>query len=140
MTVAASRADRATEEGDQAVSEIGTVEVLRMRVYPLDPEMGHEALATTVVVEPGTYPLHRDFNAYYWMMTGHINARGFTKIGDGLFTMAKWDEASGPEVTFPSRRYGPDQWAEFLAEDVCTEGHPQQRLRITIDEPAEVSR
>jgi hypothetical protein len=120
-------------------AQIGTVEVLRTRVYPLDPEMGHEPLATTVVVEPGVYPLHRDLDAYYWMMTGHLNARGSTKIGDGLFTMANWDEASGPEVTFPSRRYGPDQWADFLAEDTCTEGHPQQRLRISIDESVEMS-
>lgn len=117
--------------------QIGTVEVLRTRVYPLDPEMGREPLATTVVVEPGTYPVYRDFDAYYWMMTGRINARGSTKIGDGLFSMLNRDEASGPEVTFPSRRYGPDEWTDFIAEPTCTEGHPEQRLRFVVIEPVE---
>ncbi len=116
--------------------QIGTVEVLKVRVYPLDAETGRNPLATEVVVQPGTYPLYRDFDACYWMMTGRINGRGPVKIGDGMFMMTGSDEASGPEVTFPSQRFGPEQWADFTAEPTCTEGHPGQRLRILVNEPS----
>jgi hypothetical protein len=109
--------------------EIGTVEVLNTRVYPLDPN-NHDNLATTVVVNPGTYPLYRHHDAMYWMMTGQINRNGFDKIGDGLFLMGAGDVGEGPEVRFPSPRFGPEQWAKFLTEPFCTEGHPDQRLRI----------
>ncbi len=109
---------------------IGTVEVLKARIYPLDPEMGDEQLATTVFVDVGVYPLYQHIDAYYWMMTGRINSRGFTKMGDGLFAMSDGDAPAGPEVTFPSPRFGPEQWANFTAEPVCVEGHPDQRLRI----------
>lgn len=109
--------------------EIGTVEVLKARVYPLDPN-NHAATATTVVVEPGIYPLYRHHDAMYWMMSGQINRNGFDKVGDGLFAVSGGDVGEGPEVRFPSPRFGPDQWAEFLAESTCIEGHPDQRLRI----------
>lgn len=108
---------------------VGTVEVLRRRVYPLDPATGDHPLSTSVVVEPDTFPVFRDVDAYYWMMTGRINAR-HRKIGDGLFVMGGQDEGEGPTVTFPSPRFGPEQLAELLAEPTCTEGDPAQRLRF----------
>lgn len=120
----------------EKVHQIGTVEVLKTRIYPLDPETADHPLATTVVVEPGTYPLYGYWDAVFWVMTGKVNSRGFDKIGDGLFTMNSLDAPEGPAVTFPSRRYGPEQWAEFIAEPVCVEGHPEQRLRVLVDESA----
>jgi hypothetical protein len=117
--------------------QVGTVEILKARVYPLDPEMNDQPLATTVVVDVGTYPLYRHIDAYYWMMTGRINSRGFTKMGDGLFAINDGDAPAGPEVTFPSPRFGPEQWADFIAEPVCTEGHPAQRLRVRTVSPAD---
>jgi hypothetical protein len=116
--------------------QVGTVEILRTRIYPLDSQTDDNPLSTTVVVDPGVYPLFRYFDATYWMMTGRINGRGIDKIGDGLFTMNCSDAPSGPEVRFPSRRFGPDEWAELLAEPTCTEGAPEQRLRINVYAPA----
>ena len=110
--------------------EVGTVEILRERVYPLDPNTGDSPVASTVVVAPGVYPLWRVADATYWMMSGHLNSGGFDKIGDGLFVMRAGDGADGPQVTFPSRRFGPDEWAAFLADPSCVEGDPEQRLRI----------
>lgn len=112
--------------------QIGTVEILRTRVYRLDPQTEDHPLATEVVVAPGVYPLYRQYDAFWWMMTGYINGRGSTKIGDDLFMMGGGDRVYGPAVTFPSRRYGLEQWSDFLAEDVCTEGHSSQRLRISV--------
>jgi len=114
----------------EKIQQVGTVEVLRTRIYPLDPKTGDHPLATTVVVEPGTYPLYGYVDTVFWMMTGRINSFGFDKIGDGMFTMNLADAPEGPEVTFPSPRYGPEQWVEFITSPVCTEGHPDQRLRI----------
>jgi hypothetical protein len=116
---------------DQSVNttQCGTVEIFRVRIYPLDPETGDHPLSTEVVVQPGIYPLYREMDAYYWMMTGRINGR-VKKICDDMFAVQLWDEASGPEVTFPSRRYGVEQWADLKAEPTCTDEHPDQRIRI----------
>jgi hypothetical protein len=120
------------------VSErIGYVEILRTRVYPLDAALGYDSAATTVVVAPGVYPLWRDGISHFWMMTGHVNSGRMHRLGDGIFSMMSADEAGGPEVTFPSKVFGPDEWADFLAEPTCTEGHPEQRLRVRQHEDAE---
>lgn len=117
---------------------IGTVTLLRTRIYALDAALDHDPVATEVVVEPSVYPLYRHADAVYWMMTGRVNGRGFDKIGDGLFVVSNGDEANGPDVTFPSRRFGPEQWAELLADPSCIEGYPEQRLRVTLDVAAAV--
>jgi hypothetical protein len=119
------------------INQAGTVEVLQLRIYPLDAMTGDHTLSTEVVVEPGTFPLYRDGDAYFWMLTGRINTRS-RKIGDGMFIMGGSDGGDGPEVTFPSRRYGPVQLAELMDEPTCTEGDPAQRLRF--DLTPEVSR
>lgn len=117
------------------MTRIGTVEVLRTRIYALDAAMSHEPMATTVIVEPGIYPLHRDGLSTYWIMTGQINERGFHRLGDGIFTMQPDDNPTGVEVTFPSRTFGPDEWSDFTGNDVTTQdGHPEQRLRISVDQ------
>lgn len=115
--------------------QVGTVELLRERIYPLDPQTADHMLSTSVVVPAGIYPVYRDVMAYYWMMTGRINARGTPKIGDGIFSVVCRDEATGPVVIFPSMRFGPRQFTTFMAEPTCIEDHPDQRLRFILTEP-----
>lgn len=113
---------------------IGSVRVLATRVYTIDPEQDvTNALATTAIVEPGEYPVYRDGDTTYWMLTGHVNKRGFERLGDGLFAINAGDEASEEEVRFPSKRFGPDEFADLLADPVCVEG-PAQRLVFTLED------
>lgn len=112
-------------------TRVGTVEILRDRVYQIDPTSA--ALdASTAVVTPGVYPLYRDFDCHYWLLTGRLNYRGLRTLSDGMFAIHQGDDPSGPEVTFPSKRFAPSEWAELLAHEQATEGHPAQRIRITI--------
>lgn len=115
--------------------KIGTVEILQLRVYPLDAE-GRDDFRTTVVVGPGTYDVYREGMTTFWMMTGQVNRRGFERLGDGMFSIVQGDVSSGIEVQFPSKRFGPDEWQAFLAEPVCTDGHPEQRLHFRLEQPA----
>lgn len=109
--------------------QVGHIEINRQRIYPLDPDATNED-RTTVVVEPGTYPLFQDGGAYFWVMTGRINARGVTRLGDGLFVVSPNDEAAGPEVQFPSPRFGEQELADLLTDPTFT-----SRCRVVIDAP-----
>lgn len=111
--------------------QIGTVEILRSRVYNLDPYWTDE-IATQVVVDAGTYPLMYDGYSHVWLLTGLLNGN-FLRRGDGLMLGYGGDKPLvGLEVTFPTKLFGPDQWKELLAHETAIEGHPEQRLRITI--------
>lgn len=112
-------------------NRVGTVEIMRFRVYPIDPNAQHDPLGTTVCVEPGVYPLYRRFDAYCWIMTGQINERQ-AKLGDGLYEISQGDKPTGLEVQFPSRTYGPDEFADLLDSPVVKEGE-SQRLRILVE-------
>jgi hypothetical protein len=118
-----------------APTRIGTVEILRQRIYPLDAQ-AHDSTRSTVIVEPGVYDLFSDGLTTFWMMRGQLNERGPWRLGDGMFSMRGGDMPSEIEVVFPSQRFGPDEWAELLAEPTFTEGHADQRIRVTLtDEP-----
>lgn len=110
---------------------VGTVEVLRTRLYSLDPN-NHEPTATEVIVEPGHYPLMFDGYSHVWIMNGVLNGQ-FLRRGDGLFVAAKEANAipTNIHVTFPSMLFGPDDWEELLKSPACREGHDLHRLRIT---------
>lgn len=110
--------------------QIGTVEVLRLRIYPIDPVGEPSPLRTTVAVEPGIYPVYRKFDAYLWLMRGRVNERN-AKIGDGLYELNAGDKPTGVEVQFPSQIFGAEQFAEFLDDPICQPG-PDQRLRFDI--------
>jgi hypothetical protein len=112
---------------------VGTVEVLRERVYPLDPQ-SNDITGTTVVVEAGHHPLYSDGYTYVWLMEGDLNGN-FMRRGDGLFTGGH-DEKTGLRVRFPSPFFGPDEWRGMVSHPTAQEGHPEQRLRITILENA----
>jgi hypothetical protein len=116
---------------DLQAARIGAVEILRQRIYPLDAE-SHDKFYSTVIVEPGMYDLYSNGMTTYWLMRGRINLRGFERLGDGLFGMRLGDEPSDIEVVFPSRRFGPDEWAALIAEPNFTEGHADQRMRVTL--------
>lgn len=111
--------------------QIGTVRITRTRDYALDPAMGHEATATTVLVQPGDYPVYRDGLSRYWRMTGVINHRHY-RIGDGMFAINEGgDVPSEDDVVFYSRRYGPDEWAELLG---AFEAETEPRLVFSLSE------
>jgi len=101
--------------GDERV-QIGTVEITRPRVYPIDPLARHDGLGTEVLVQPGEYPVFcRGGMTYYWQMAGTINGRS-ERLGDGMFIMRGGDLATADEVVFYSPRFGEDEWAAMLSE------------------------
>lgn len=123
------------DSGSESWRQVGTVEVLRSRVYPIDPHGGNHVLSTSVWVEPGIYPLYRKYDVHCWVMTGVLNER-IEKVSTGLFGLHAGDNPVGLEVRFPSRAYGSEQLAELLAEPLCQPG-PDQRLRFSFDEEVE---
>ena len=106
--------------------QIGTVEILRFRIYPIDWRADiNQPLTTTVAVEPGFYPVYRKYDAVCWVMTGRINERQ-AKIGDGLYSLSNGDEPTGVEVQFSSRVYGIEEFREFMSEGLCRPGVGQR--------------
>lgn len=114
------------------MNRIGSVEIMRLRVYNLDTEC-REPNCTTVLVEPGRYDLYRDGDTTFWLMRGLINRRGSWRLGDGLHVLIDGDDPSDVEVVFPSRRFGPNDWADLLATPEFSEGHDAQRVRVLLD-------
>jgi hypothetical protein len=107
---------------------IGSVEVLRTRTYPLDAYATGER--TEAVVEPGVYPLYERGGSKFWLMDGTINLGGMQSLGDGLIVATAGDIKSDIPVRFPSRSFGPDEWDKLVTSATCSEGDPEQRLRI----------
>ena len=108
--------------------QIGTVEILRQRIYPLDP-LNYQG-GTEVVVEPGVFPVLSNGISRLWMMTGKIMV---TSLGDGMFIFGS-QNADGPEVTFPSRTYGEEQWTDLMGDPMCDPDSPDCRLVFTIED------
>jgi hypothetical protein len=111
--------------------EIGVVEILATRIYPLDPQ-NSSLIRTEVSVEPGTYRVFSDGFSHFWLMHGHLTLNSI-RLGDGMFTFTpRADMTVDIEVQFTSLIYGPDEWTNFLKnEPVAIEGHPDQRLRFS---------
>lgn len=117
------------------LAKIGTVELLRARIYPLDAETSAELCHCphlTVIVAPGVFDLYSDGLAFWWVMRGQLNQRGAWRMGDGMFAVWPSDRPSGIDVVFPSKRFGHDEWAKLLTEPELTEGHEHQRLRVSL--------
>lgn len=99
------------------MEQVGMVTLKVLRIYPLDPYT-EDPLRTTVIVQPGSYPLYRnELGGRLWLMDGHINKRGFFRLGDGVSEVYQSDVASEIPVTFPSRVFGPDEWLEMVASE-----------------------
>jgi len=113
---------------------IGSVEVLRDRLYSIDP-YNKDQLATEVFVEAGHYPLYFNGYSHLWVMIGKLNGQ-FLRRGDGLMLASKWANAIPLNITvqFPSKLFGPDDWRDLMEHESTLEGHPDQRLRITIEQ------
>lgn len=114
------------------MERIGKIEILKTRIYPLDSVNAYGNKSTyysTVVVNPGKYPLYKRQLSFFWMMTGFLNVGKMHRMGDGLFSVQESDEASEIEVVFPSPFFGPDEWKELLRSVEFRENHPDQRLR-----------
>lgn len=105
--------------------QIGTVEVLKLRIYT-DPETFDDR-----IVEPGTYPVFLDEETaeVFWVMQGRrVIPRGLQNLGDGMFLVREGDEPVGETVEFSSPRFS---WHRFQTMgEVREEGHPEQRLRF----------
>ena len=111
--------------------QIGTVEITRPRVYPIDPLARGEITRTEVVVQPGEYPVFcRRGMTYYWQMTGTINGRS-ERLGDGMFTFGGGDRDTPDEVVFYSPRFGEDEWADMLRDAQL----PGSALNFHLDQP-----
>lgn len=96
--------------------QVGTVEITRLRIYPLDPMAHDDGLRTDVIVQPGEYPVFcLGGMTWYWQMTGTLNGRD-VRLGDGLGILRDGDVATPDEVVFYSPRFGPNEWADMLSE------------------------
>lgn len=116
---------------DGEYQQIGTLEPLRERIYPLDPLSDLDHPHTEVVVVPGQqFPVYTDGFSVFWMMNGVINIGRIQRMGDGMFRMQTCDVMSTVEVLFPSKTYGPDEWIDLLAHRTYTDGDPEQRMRF----------
>jgi hypothetical protein len=113
------------------IKKIGTIELLVLRVYPLDARNQTDD-KTEVIVAPGEFDLYQEVDTFFWMMRGEINSRGFYKLGHGIFSMNSEDASTGIEVVFPSAKFSREDFAQLLIDPVWTEGHPEQRARINI--------
>lgn len=110
-------------------TQIGTVELLRPRVYPFD--------GGDMFVEPGTYPVvWHPGGQVTFLLTGRHSRHAGTdvrELGDGLFMVRPgYDESDGDEVEFPYGCWSPTAFAELIDDPVAIERHPDQRLRFNI--------
>lgn len=114
--------------------KIGTVDLLVQRIYPLDNRSPYKNEGTWVIVEPGTYDVYREMDAFYAMWRGRATARGLRKMGDGLFFGQEGDEPVGLEHVFSSMVWGPEQFREFVGTDPICQLGPNQRMRWNVPE------
>jgi hypothetical protein len=113
--------------------KVGTVEILVTRVYPVDPR-NHNSDRTEAIVPPGVFDLYRQIDAYFWVMRGEINLRGIHQLGHGIFLGNPADEGSGITIEFPSDYFCDVEFRDCLAWPEFIEGHPRQRVRVTIED------
>lgn len=111
--------------------EIGTVEILVDRVYPIDPLHSGLGPSTEVIVPPGIYPVYRKGGSYSWAMRGRINGRS-ENLGGGLMVVGGDDEPTGLEVQFPNRTFSSSEFEELLVAPECQPGI-HRRLKFTLN-------
>jgi hypothetical protein len=118
----------------EGAMQIGTVEVLRLRVYPA-PGGGDTA------VPPGVYPLIREPDGTIrWLMRGRRSTWSQPRVeelGDGMFSVSGGgDMPRGKEIDVPSPGMDQEQFRSFLADPLVRDGGPDQRLRIKVGVPS----
>jgi hypothetical protein len=110
--------------------QIGTVEVLRFRIY--NTESG------SMAVDPGVYPVLRHPDRHVsLMLTGRKNHRtpgSFEVLEPGLFALnSPVDDPTGEPVEFPYGYWSPSEFEELLRWKGATDGQPEQRLRFRLE-------
>lgn len=121
------------EETVTEAIQVGIVELLVDRIYPLDPDSRDPYRAEAMVLS-GTYPVFRDAaGRYFWRMAGTVSRYVTTRdLGHGAFTLEVGDRAVGPEVVLRSQYFTRQDLAEFVESDpLCVEG-PARRLRFSL--------
>jgi len=121
--------------------QVGTVEVLRNRVFPMPGST--LGAAETVLVEPGVYPVFTEGGLVYWEMNGRINhveaetCMVSGKPGDSLNVMSVEDAPSDTPQKTTSR---PITVAKFRAMVACEEALPEDRrvYVFTLDSPSKL--
>jgi len=111
---------------------IGTVEILRDRVYP-------DANGGDVYVVRGIYPVITDEGLTFWRMEGkrstHQKGPEFVCVeaGSGLFAVyPPGDYVTDEIINVDSRKFTESEFQEFLLTDpACLEG-PEKRLEFTL--------
>jgi hypothetical protein len=116
--------------------QIGTVEFLRDRVYPMPGST--LGAAETVLVEPGVYPIFTEGGLIYWEMDGHINRAEVEtrmisgKPGDSLNLLSAEDAPSDIAQKTTSRPMTVQAFRSMLAhESVLPVGERLGIFKIT---------
>jgi len=115
------------------LTQIGTVEIRRLRVYPLPG--GELSDKDTAQVEPGHYPLMRqDDGSVFWVMTARKNnhvveTQNLAHISPGMFSLGQQDRAVGKPFQLCSKVFDAEEFAEYAVECAMDEDGP---LRFTL--------
>lgn len=114
--------------------KIGTVEITRLRVYPIIP--GDDSIChPEIVVQPGHYPLYREGDEIYWVMTGEQNTNPLViPTSIGFFVGTGQDAGDGHTITVESDRFSLAAFRDLLYDPVCRPGNSSHRLNVTIDD------
>ena len=118
------------------MTRIGTIEITRLRIYPITPG-NNNINRPEIVVQPGRYPLYREGDEIYWVMTGerNINPPVIPVSVNNLFFVALGQDAGdGNIITAESDRFSLTAFKDLLYDPVCRPGHPNHRLNVTIDD------
>lgn len=114
------------------LTQIGTVEIRRLRVYPIPG--GELSDKNTAQVEPGHYPVVRqDDGSVFWIMEARKNTHEveFGKVPEmeGTFFVSQNDRASGRPFMLASKVFDADDFADFADECAAEE---DGALRFTL--------
>ena len=116
--------------------QIGTVETLRNRVYPMPGST--LGAAETVLVEPGVYPIFLEGGLVFWEMDGKLNrVEAETEMisgrpGDSLNLMTVHDAPEGQPVRTQSRPVTPEKFRAMVAYE---HAQPDTAFTFTLDRP-----
>lgn len=120
----------------ESVAKIGTIEITRLRVYPITPG-DNSVCRPEIVVQPGRYPLYREDDEIYWVMTGERNTNPLVipaSVNNLFFVTSGPDAGDGDFITAESDRFSLAAFRDLLYDPVCRPGHQNHRLNITIDD------
>ena len=111
-------------------AQIGTVEILRDRIYS-------NRRSEEVAVKPGLYPVYRKGERVYFEASGRKSVRveaSFTRVPDmqSVFVLQPAHDQPTPKRTRIRKSFKIEDFVDLLGHPVATEGHDEQRLRFSI--------